>query len=109
MRVFGTSSWPTDIAGQTPRTNRVVARIPAKAQVVAAGEGDVWIGEAAGIAEIDTARNVVSRRVAMSEEGIVGLPSVPEPSGPPTRSAGASGGFPSSAPPASGGSLSRGG
>ena len=55
------------------RTNRVVARIPAKAQVVAAGEGGVWIGEEAGIAEIDTARNVVSRRVPLEGEGISGL------------------------------------
>jgi DNA-binding SARP family transcriptional activator/ABC-type branched-subunit amino acid transport system substrate-binding protein len=55
------------------RTSRVVARIPAKAQVIAAGEGDVWIGEKAGIAEIDTARNVVSRRVAMDDESISGL------------------------------------
>ncbi len=55
------------------RTNRVVARIPAKAQVVAAGEGDVWIGEVGGIAEIDTARNVVSRRVPIENEAISGL------------------------------------
>ena len=51
-----------------PRTSRIVARIAAKAQVIAAGEGDVWIGDAAGVAEIDTARNRVARRVPLTEE-----------------------------------------
>ena len=56
-----------------PRTDRVVARIEAKAELIAAGEGDVWIGEAGRIAEIDTARNVVSRRIPVTEDGISGL------------------------------------
>jgi DNA-binding SARP family transcriptional activator/ABC-type branched-subunit amino acid transport system substrate-binding protein len=56
-----------------PRTNRVVARVDANATVIAAGEGDVWIGEENGIAEIDTARNVVSRRVKLEEEDIGAL------------------------------------
>jgi DNA-binding SARP family transcriptional activator/ABC-type branched-subunit amino acid transport system substrate-binding protein len=56
-----------------PRTNRVVARIDAKAVLIAAGEGDVWIGEADAIAEIDTARNVVSRRIPLTEWGVSGL------------------------------------
>ena len=56
-----------------PRTNRVVARIRAKAQLIAAGEGDVWIVEDGGIAEIDTARNVVSRRVELPAEFISAL------------------------------------
>ncbi len=55
------------------RTNRIVARIPVKANVIAAGEGDVWIGEEAGIAEIDTARNAVARRVPLEEDDISGL------------------------------------
>jgi DNA-binding SARP family transcriptional activator/ABC-type branched-subunit amino acid transport system substrate-binding protein len=48
-----------------PRTNRRVARVEAKAQLIAAGEGDVWIVEDGAIAEIDTARNVVTRRVVL--------------------------------------------
>ena len=56
-----------------PRTNRVVARVDAKAQLIAAGEGDVWIVEEGGIAEIDTARNVVSRRVELTAEFISAL------------------------------------
>ena len=56
-----------------PRTNRVVARVDANAQLIAAGEGDVWIVEEGGIAEIDTARNVVSRRVELSAEFISAL------------------------------------
>ena len=71
-RVFGTSSRPTDIAagagavwvgngpneGLTdmpasvsridPSTNRVVARIEAKAELIAAGEGDDGSGRRAG-------------------------------------------------------------
>ena len=56
-----------------PRTNRVVARVDANAQLIAAGEGDVWIVEDGGIAEIDTARNVVSRRVELKAEFISAL------------------------------------
>ena len=56
-----------------PNTNRVVARIDAKAELIAAGEGDVWIGEAGRVAKIDTARNVVSRRIPVTEDGISGL------------------------------------
>ena len=50
-----------------------MARIRAKAQLIAAGEGDVWIVEEGGIAEIDTARNVVSRRVELTAEFISAL------------------------------------
>ncbi len=56
-----------------PRTNRVVARLKANAQVIAAGEGDVWIGQEGGIAEVDTARNVVSRRIPLGEDTPSGL------------------------------------
>ena len=56
-----------------PRTNRVVKRVKAKAQVIAAGEGDVWIGQEGGIAEVDTARNVVSRRIRLGEDTPSGL------------------------------------
>ena len=56
-----------------PNTNRVVARIDAKAELIAAGEGDVWIGGEGRIAEIDTARNVVSRGILVAEDGISGL------------------------------------
>ncbi len=56
-----------------PSTNRVVAQIDAKAELIAAGEGDVWIGGEGRIAEIDTARNVVSRRIPVAEDGISGL------------------------------------
>ena len=42
-------------------------------QLIAAGEGDVWIVEEGGIAEIDTARNVVSRRVELTAEFISAL------------------------------------
>ena len=56
-----------------PRTNRVVARVDANAQLIAAGEGDVWIVEEGGVAEIDTARNAVSRRVALDAEFISAL------------------------------------
>ncbi|HET8742545.1 MAG TPA: BTAD domain-containing putative transcriptional regulator [Gaiella sp.] len=56
-----------------PRTNRVVARVKAKAQVIAAGEGDVWIGQEGGIAEVDTATNVVSRQIALGENTPSGL------------------------------------
>ena len=41
--------------------------------MIAAGEGDVWIVEEGGIAEIDTARNVVSRRVELTAEFISAL------------------------------------
>jgi DNA-binding SARP family transcriptional activator/ABC-type branched-subunit amino acid transport system substrate-binding protein len=56
-----------------PRTNRVVARVQARAQVIAAGEGDVWIGQEGGVAEVDTARNVVSRRVPLGDDSPSGL------------------------------------
>lgn len=56
-----------------PRTNAVVARVKARAQVIAAGEGDVWIGQEGGIAEIDTARNVVSRKIPLGEDTPSGL------------------------------------
>ena len=56
-----------------PRTNRVVARVKARAQVIAAGEGDVWIRQEGGIAEVDTARNVVSRQIALGEDTPSGL------------------------------------
>ncbi|HET6683263.1 MAG TPA: BTAD domain-containing putative transcriptional regulator [Gaiella sp.] len=56
-----------------PRTNRVVARVKANAQVIAAGEGDVWIGQEGRIAEIDTARNVVSRQIPLGEDSPSGL------------------------------------
>jgi len=51
-----------------PRTNRVVARVKARAQVIAAGEGEVWIGQEGGIAEVDTARNVVGQRIPLGGE-----------------------------------------
>jgi DNA-binding SARP family transcriptional activator/ABC-type branched-subunit amino acid transport system substrate-binding protein/streptogramin lyase len=56
-----------------PRTNDVVARVKARAQVIAAGEGEVWIGQEGGIAEVDTARNVVSRRIPLGEDTPSGL------------------------------------
>ena len=56
-----------------PRTNRVVARVKANAQVIAAGEGDVWIGQEGGIAEVDTARNVVSRQIPLGEDSPSGV------------------------------------
>jgi DNA-binding SARP family transcriptional activator/ABC-type branched-subunit amino acid transport system substrate-binding protein len=56
-----------------PRTNAVVARVRARAQVIVAGEGDVWIGQDGGIAEVDTARNVVSRRIPLGEDTPSGL------------------------------------
>ena len=56
-----------------PRTNAVVARVKARAQVIAAGEGDVWIAQEGGIAEVDTARNVVSRQIPLGEETPSGL------------------------------------
>jgi DNA-binding SARP family transcriptional activator/ABC-type branched-subunit amino acid transport system substrate-binding protein len=56
-----------------PRTNRIVARVEAKALQIAAGEGDVWIGQEGSIAEIDTARNVLSRRVRLPEEYVSAL------------------------------------
>jgi DNA-binding SARP family transcriptional activator/ABC-type branched-subunit amino acid transport system substrate-binding protein/streptogramin lyase len=56
-----------------PRTNDVVARVKARAQVIAAGEGDVWIGQEGGIAEVDTARNVVSRQIPLGDETPSGL------------------------------------
>jgi DNA-binding SARP family transcriptional activator/ABC-type branched-subunit amino acid transport system substrate-binding protein len=56
-----------------PRTNAVVARVKARAQVIAAGEGDVWIAQEGGIAEVDTARNVVSRRIPLGEDTPSGL------------------------------------
>jgi DNA-binding SARP family transcriptional activator/ABC-type branched-subunit amino acid transport system substrate-binding protein/DNA-binding beta-propeller fold protein YncE len=56
-----------------PLTNRVVARVEARAQVIAAGEGDVWIGQEGGIAEVDTARNVVSRHISLRGDTPSGL------------------------------------
>lgn len=56
-----------------PRTNDVVARVKARAQVIAAGEGDVWIGQEGGIAEVDTARNAVSRRIPLGGDTPSGL------------------------------------
>ena len=56
-----------------PRTNRIVARVKANAQVIAAGEGDLWIGQEGGIAEVDTARNVVSRQIPLGEDSPSGL------------------------------------
>ncbi|MGH3137218.1 MAG: BTAD domain-containing putative transcriptional regulator [Gaiellaceae bacterium] len=47
-----------------PRTNDVVARIDGVEGLnIAAGEGDVWVGEPDHLAEIDTVRNAVARRV----------------------------------------------
>ncbi len=56
-----------------PRTNDVVARVEAQAQVIAAGEGEVWIGQEGGIAEVDTGRNVVSRRIPLGGDTPSGL------------------------------------
>ena len=56
-----------------PRTNRVVARIEAKAQAVAAGEGDVWVAEEGGIAEIDAGTDTVSRRVPVDADFVAAL------------------------------------
>jgi DNA-binding SARP family transcriptional activator/ABC-type branched-subunit amino acid transport system substrate-binding protein len=56
-----------------PQTNRVVARVKAQAQVIAAGEGDLWIGQEGGIAEVDTARNVLSRQIPLGEDTPSGL------------------------------------
>ena len=36
------------VARIDPRTNRVVARVDAKAELIATGEGDVWIWGRAG-------------------------------------------------------------
>jgi DNA-binding SARP family transcriptional activator/ABC-type branched-subunit amino acid transport system substrate-binding protein/DNA-binding beta-propeller fold protein YncE len=46
-----------------PRSNRVVARIRARAENIAAGEGDVWISEGSTLAEIDPGTNTISRRI----------------------------------------------
>jgi DNA-binding SARP family transcriptional activator/ABC-type branched-subunit amino acid transport system substrate-binding protein len=56
-----------------PRTNRVVARIQAKAQTVAAGEGDVWVAEDGQLAEIDAGTNTVSRRVPLDVDFVAAL------------------------------------
>jgi DNA-binding SARP family transcriptional activator/ABC-type branched-subunit amino acid transport system substrate-binding protein len=56
-----------------PRTNQVVARVKARAQVIAAGEGDVWIAQEGGIAEVDTARNVLFPRIPLGEDTPSGL------------------------------------
>ena len=56
-----------------PRTNRRAARIEARAEIVAVGEGDVWLAEGGSIAQVDTTTNTVSRRISVAEEGVAAL------------------------------------
>jgi DNA-binding SARP family transcriptional activator/ABC-type branched-subunit amino acid transport system substrate-binding protein/DNA-binding beta-propeller fold protein YncE len=54
-----------------PRSNQVVDRTAAKAENIAAGEGDVWITEGNTLAEIDPGTNQISRRIELDEaEGL---------------------------------------
>jgi len=56
------------VARIDPRSNRVVATIDdVEASEIAAGEGRVWVSEVDHLVEIDTARNVVKRRIPVEE------------------------------------------
>ncbi len=50
-----------------PRSNRIVARIKARAENIAAGEGDVWINEGSTLAEIDPGTSTISRRIEVDD------------------------------------------
>jgi branched-chain amino acid transport system substrate-binding protein len=57
-----------------PRSNRIVATVEdVQALSIAAGEGDVWVTEAAGVAEIDPGDNTVARRVRLEAEFLAGI------------------------------------
>ena len=51
-----------------PRSNRIVARVRnVRAENIAAGDGDVWITEGDTVTEIDSATNVVARRLPLTQ------------------------------------------
>jgi DNA-binding SARP family transcriptional activator/ABC-type branched-subunit amino acid transport system substrate-binding protein/DNA-binding beta-propeller fold protein YncE len=52
-----------------PRTNRIVAQVEGvKANNIAVGDGDVWVAEGDGLAEIDPSTNEVARRVPLDAD-----------------------------------------
>jgi DNA-binding SARP family transcriptional activator/ABC-type branched-subunit amino acid transport system substrate-binding protein/streptogramin lyase len=51
-----------------PRSNRIVARIEdVRAENIAVGEGEIWVTEGTGLAEIDPSVNAIARRVRLGE------------------------------------------
>jgi branched-chain amino acid transport system substrate-binding protein len=57
-----------------PRSNRIVARIEGvKARNIAAGDGDVWVSEDEGVAEIDPSTNTVVRRIRLDVPFVAGI------------------------------------
>ena len=52
-----------------PRTNRIVAQVEGvKANNIAVGDGDIWVAEESGLAEIDPSTNEVARRVPLDAD-----------------------------------------
>ena len=57
-----------------PRSNRIVAQVrKVRAQNIATGDGDVWITEGNTVTEIDSATNVVARRLTLDAGDLVDL------------------------------------
>jgi DNA-binding SARP family transcriptional activator/ABC-type branched-subunit amino acid transport system substrate-binding protein/streptogramin lyase len=57
-----------------PEANRVVAKVSnVRAQGIAAGEGQVWVIDDEGVAQIDPRRNRISKRIEVAAESLTAL------------------------------------